>query len=68
MGDVLLFEFFPAFLSIVSVVVAVALFVANRRARHDPPTRRPTRPEIPPETQSADGANKRQIRRPSMSA
>jgi hypothetical protein len=33
----LFFELFPAFLMLVSALVVVALFVANRRAQDSPP-------------------------------
>jgi len=60
---VLLFEFFPAFVAVVGVVVAIWLFVKDRRAREanepEPPVARP----IPP----APGAGpERAGRRPAM--
>jgi len=60
---VLLFEFFPAFVAVVGVVVAIWLFVKDRRAREanepEPPVARP----IPP----ARGAGpERTGRRPAM--
>jgi hypothetical protein len=38
---VLFFEFFPAFVMILSIFVGVGLYAANARARHDPPEERP---------------------------
>ena len=34
---VLLLELFPAFMALLSVVVAAGLYLSHRRARHDPP-------------------------------
>jgi len=61
----LLFEFLPAFVALVGGLVAVWLFIVERRASNDPaeatPRQRPARRPPP-----ADGAPERTGRRPSM--
>jgi hypothetical protein len=61
----LLFELFPLFMTIVCALVAVGLYVSNRRARNDPPD--PVVTVTPPapsdKTERTSGG-----RRPSMSA
>jgi hypothetical protein len=64
---VLLFEFFPAFVALVSVIVGVALWRANARAQTGPnpePLRKPT---PPPNAGKAD-ATERGSGRPSFRA
>jgi len=64
---VLLFEFFPAFLALVSVIVGVLLWRANIRARSGPdfePLRRPT----PAPNADKAGADERGAGRPSFRA
>ncbi len=63
----LLFEFFPAFVALVSVIVGVVLWRANARARSGPnpePLRAPT---PAPNADKAD-ANERGAGRPSFRA
>ena len=61
----LLFEFFPAFIALVSVLVGIALYVADRRSREQGiDDHRPvgSRPDVTPE-QEAEKPNRG---RPSM--
>jgi hypothetical protein len=62
---VLLFELFPAFMALVSIAVAVGLYVSNRRSRDDPPD-----PVVTVKRPAADPAQDQapRRRRPSMSA
>jgi hypothetical protein len=62
---VLLFELFPAFMAILSVVVGVGLYISHRRARHDPPDPVITVTPPPPGSPNANASGSR---RPSMSA
>lgn len=62
-SGVLFFEFFPAVLAVVSLIVAVMLFVVNRRAGQDPP-RAASRPAVSPEAAAAE--QHAAPRRPSM--
>jgi len=62
---VLFFELFPAFVALVSVIVGVVLYMAERRARHagiDDAGPKGSRPEVTPE----QAAEKPNIGRPSM--
>jgi hypothetical protein len=67
---VLLFEFFPAVLAIVVVVVGVTLFAINQRARNNPheqeTPRTPSQPPVSPDAAAADPSST--SRRPSMRA
>jgi hypothetical protein len=63
---VLLFEFFPAFMALVSLVVGGWLYVANRRAAQDPREKGIRR--IPPPRTPGTAEEERGSRRPSMSA
>jgi hypothetical protein len=64
---VLLFEFFPAFIALVSVIVGVYLWRANTRAQAGPDPE-PLRQPIPaPHADRAD-ANERGAGRPSFRA
>jgi len=63
---VLFFEFFPLFMAIVSVLVGVRLYVANREAKGDPTDTGPRR--VPPPRQAGSPEEERGSRRPSMSA
>jgi hypothetical protein len=60
---VLFFELFPAFMALVSVAVAVGLYIANRRSRHDPPD-----PVVTVTRPPAGTPQPRPRGRPSMSA
>jgi hypothetical protein len=64
---VLFFEFFPAVVAMVSLVVGWRLVAANRRARRDPAAaeapRAPSRPAVSPEAPLETSAR---VRRPSM--
>jgi hypothetical protein len=62
---VLFFELFPAFMALVSVAIAVGLYISNRSARNDPPD-----PVVTVKRPAADAAASRTPvrRRPSMSA
>jgi hypothetical protein len=64
---VLLFEFFPAFVALVSVIVGVALWRANARASSGPDAEPLRKPTPPPNVGSAD-ANERGSGRPSFRA
>lgn len=35
--SVLVFELLPVFMTVVSILIAVGLYVSNRRSRNDPP-------------------------------
>jgi hypothetical protein len=64
---VLLFEFFPAVVAIVVLVVGIVLFTMNRRARHHPNDETPrtsSRPPVSPDAATGPVNN----RRPSMRA
>ena len=63
----LLFEFFPAFVALVSVIVGVWLWRANARARSGP---NPEQLRTPTPAPNADkpGANERGAGRPSFRA
>lgn len=64
-SGVLFFEFFPAVLAVVSLMVAVMLFVVNRRAGQDQdPPRAVSRPAVSPEAAAAE--QHAAPRRPSM--
>jgi hypothetical protein len=66
---VLLFEFFPAVLAVIVLIVGIVLFSINRRARNNPhdqeAPRSPSQPSVSPDntTDAATGP-----RRPSMRA
>lgn len=62
----LLFEFFPAFVAIVSLIVALRLALIDRSARQDPTERALHR--VPPPREPGDAERERGSRRPSMSA
>jgi hypothetical protein len=68
---VLFFEFFPAALAIVSLIVGIALYAINQRARNNPhdqeSPRSPSKPPISPEQAAAEEASPN-VRRPSMRA
>jgi hypothetical protein len=68
---VLLFEFFPAALAIVSVIVGVVLYAINQRARNNPhdqeSPRTPSKPAVSPEQAAAEETSPN-VRRPSMRA
>jgi hypothetical protein len=67
---VLFFEFFPAAIAVASLIIGVALFAINRRARNNPheqeSPRAPSRPPVSPEAAAAEAS--RINRRPSMRA
>jgi len=67
---VLLFEFFPAILAVVVVIVGVTLFAINQRARRDPDNqeapRTPSQPPVSPDAAATNASNT--SRRPSMRA
>jgi len=62
---VLFFELFPAFMAIVSVLVAVGLYISNYQSRNDPPD--PVVKVTPPPPGSPE-SRPTSNRRPSMSA
>lgn len=62
----LFFEFFPMFVALVSAVVVIWLFIANRTAQNDPNEPRLHKVEPPREPGATD--EERGARRPSMSA
>jgi hypothetical protein len=63
------FELFPAFLSTVSIIVAVALFVIDRRAARDPQHQEVPRPRAAPVSpEHAEAERRGSNRRPSMRA
>jgi hypothetical protein len=64
---VLLFEFFPAFIALVSVIVGVALWRANTRASAGPDAEPLRKPTPPPNAGKAD-ATERGAGRPSFRA
>jgi hypothetical protein len=64
---VLLFEFFPAFVALVSVIVGVALWRANARAQSGPNPEALRTPTPPPNAGKAD-ATERGGGRPSFRA
>jgi hypothetical protein len=64
---VLLFEFFPAFIALVSVIVGVVLWRANARAQEGPNPEPLRKPVPPPHAGKAD-ANERGAGRPSFRA
>jgi hypothetical protein len=59
---VLFFELFPAFLTLVSVIVGIVLYASNRRSKDDPDIPKPPRPSVKPGTRERLGI------RPSMRA
>lgn len=63
----LFFEFFPAFLALVSVIVGVILWRANARARSGP-NPEPLRTPTPAPNAGKAGANERGAGRPSFRA
>jgi len=63
----LLFEFFPAFIALVSVVVGAALWRANTRAQAGPDPE-PLRKPMPPPNAGAPDAAERGAGRPSFRA
>jgi hypothetical protein len=68
---VLLFEFFPAFVALVSVVVGIWLYVANRSAPDDSAAHEKRRREVAERAAAAKARGGREEggrRRPSMSA
>jgi hypothetical protein len=66
---VLLFEFFPAFIAIVVLVVGIFLFAMNRRAHNNPHEQeRPRTPSRPPVSPEAEADASSSNRRPSMRA
>jgi hypothetical protein len=64
---VLLFEFFPAFVALVSVIVGVMLWKANTRAQEGP-NPEPLRKSTPPPNAGKDDAHDRGGGRPSFRA
>jgi hypothetical protein len=64
---VLLFEFFPAFVALVSVIVGLALWRANARASAGPEAEPPRKPTPAPHADRAD-ATERGGGRPSFRA
>jgi len=64
---VLLFEFFPAFIALVSVIVGVWLWRANNRAQDGPNPEQLRKPTPAPNAGKAD-ANERGGGRPSFRA
>jgi hypothetical protein len=62
----LLFEFFPAVVALISVIVALRLILVDRGARQDPSEQAPHR--VPPPRPPGDAEAERGSRRPSMSA
>ena len=63
----LLFEFFPAFIALVSVIVGVWLWRANTAAQEGPNPEQLRKPTPPPNAGRAD-ANERGAGRPSFRA
>jgi len=63
----LFFEFFPAFLALVSVIVGVALWRANKHAQAGP-NPEPLRKPVPPPNAGMTGAGERGAGRPSFRA
>ena len=63
----LFFEFFPAFVALVSVIVGVALWHANARAQAGPDPE-PLRKPVPPPNAGMAGASERGAGRPSFRA
>ncbi|MBI4885909.1 MAG: hypothetical protein HY824_02345 [Acidobacteria bacterium] len=67
----LFFELFPAFVAVVSLVIGIALFVANRRAPAERPragtARRPT-PDAAPTPDAPPTTRRTRWVRPSMRA
>ena len=63
----LLFEFFPAFIALVSVIVGVALWRANARAQSGPNPEQLRKPTPAPNADKA-GASERGAGRPSFRA
>jgi hypothetical protein len=63
---VLLFELFPLFMALLSVLVGLWLVMADRAARQDPTERMPRK--VPPPRPPGDRDKGRGGRRPSMSA
>ena len=63
----LLFEFFPAFIALVSVIVGVALWRANTRAQSGP-NPEPPRTRIPAPNAGKPDASVRPPGRPSLRA
>jgi hypothetical protein len=63
----LLFEFFPAFVALVSVIVGVVLWRANARAQSGP-NPEPLRKPVPPPKANAPDAGERGAGRPSFRA
>jgi hypothetical protein len=57
----LFFELFPAFITIVATMIAIALFIVARRRRNDPERTRELR-----DPQRADGKKGARFTRPSM--
>jgi len=55
---VLLFEFFPAFVALVSVIVGVMLWRTNARAQSGPDPEPLRRPTPPPNADKADAAER----------
>jgi hypothetical protein len=64
---VLLFEFFPAFMAILSLIVGVLLWRANRRASSGP-SPEPLRTPTPPPNACKANARERGAGRPSSRA
>jgi hypothetical protein len=64
---VLLFEFFPAFIALVSVIVGIYLWMANSAARSGPDPEPLRKPTPAPNAGKAD-ANERGAGRPSFRA
>lgn len=66
----LLFEFFPAVLAIVVLIVGIFLYNVNRRVANNPheqeDPRTPSRPDVSAEAAAAESGNS--SRRPSMRA
>ena len=60
----LLFELFPLFIAVVSVIVGVWLVMADRAARNDPAEQEPHR--VPPPRPPGNADEERGGRRPSM--
>lgn len=67
-GMVLFFELFPAFLAVVSLIVGLVLFLADRQAARDPDHHEKPRVKPAPVTPEQAAAERRSNqRRPSMS-
>ncbi|HTM02116.1 MAG TPA: hypothetical protein VL173_01325 [Vicinamibacterales bacterium] len=63
----LFFEFFPAVVALVSLIVGWRLVAANRRARRDPGSEKPRAPSRPAVSLEQQVETSARVRRPSMS-